>query len=165
VLPVLPLNEKNSPDHHNSYNKGPNLMFFSFTESPSNSLFTIKFPKNYMITSSYHRNLSKTAKAIYGIQRAIGVEEGTKVCTHRLDSDSQYNTFDMPFYCQKTTFICDFQHTSLWNNFIFFQCSTPLVDTRFIRYMPNLVRSKNMKSHNPYQLQKMVFWPPKLCCS
>jgi hypothetical protein len=46
---------------------------------------------------------------------------------------------------------------------LFFQCSRPFVDTRFIRYMPNLIRSKNMKSHNPYQLQKMVFWPPKLC--
>jgi hypothetical protein len=52
VLPALPSNEKNSFDHHNSYNKGPNLAFFSFTESPSNSLLTIKFPKNH-ITSSY----------------------------------------------------------------------------------------------------------------
>jgi hypothetical protein len=33
VLPVLPSNEKNSFDHHNSYNKGPNLAFFSFTKS------------------------------------------------------------------------------------------------------------------------------------
>jgi hypothetical protein len=41
----LPSNEKNSSDHHNSYNKGPNLAFFSFTESPSNSLLTIKSPK------------------------------------------------------------------------------------------------------------------------
>jgi hypothetical protein len=46
-------------NHHNSYNKGSNLAFFSFTESPSNSLLTIKFPKNH-ITSSYHRNLPKT---------------------------------------------------------------------------------------------------------
>jgi hypothetical protein len=52
----LPLNEKNSYDHHNSYNKGPNLAFFSFTESPSNSLLTIKFPKN-------HGNMPKTAMA------------------------------------------------------------------------------------------------------
>jgi hypothetical protein len=59
-LPALPSNEKNSSNHHNSYNKGPNLVFFSFTESPSNSLLTIKFPKNH-ITSSYHRNLPKTA--------------------------------------------------------------------------------------------------------
>jgi hypothetical protein len=60
VLPGLPSNEKNSSDHHNSYNKGPNLAFFSFTESPSNPLLTIKFPKNH-ITFSYHCNMSKTA--------------------------------------------------------------------------------------------------------
>jgi hypothetical protein len=64
VLPTLPSNEKNSSDHHNSYNKGPNLALFSFMESPSNSLLTIKFPKNH-ITSSYHKNLPKTTKAIF----------------------------------------------------------------------------------------------------
>jgi hypothetical protein len=73
VLPRLPSNEKNSSDHHNSYNKGPNLALFSFTECPSNSLPTIKFPKNY-ITSSYHRNLPKTANAIFVHQRALGVK-------------------------------------------------------------------------------------------
>jgi hypothetical protein len=52
VLPTLPSNEKNSSDHHNSYNKGPNLAFFSFTESPSNSLLTIKFPKNHITSSN-----------------------------------------------------------------------------------------------------------------
>jgi hypothetical protein len=31
VLPRLPSNENNSFDHHNSYNKGPNLAFFTFT--------------------------------------------------------------------------------------------------------------------------------------
>jgi hypothetical protein len=59
VLPALPSNEKNSSNHHNSYNKGPNPAFFSFTESPSNSLFTIKFPKTYITSSSYN-NLPKT---------------------------------------------------------------------------------------------------------
>jgi hypothetical protein len=39
-LPALPSNEKNSFDHRNSYNKGLNLVFFSFTKSPSNSLPT-----------------------------------------------------------------------------------------------------------------------------
>jgi hypothetical protein len=73
VLPALPSNEKNSSDHHNSYNRGPNLAFFSFTESPSNSLLIIKFPKNH-ITSSYHMNLPKIAKAIFGHQRALGVK-------------------------------------------------------------------------------------------
>jgi hypothetical protein len=72
VLPALPSNEKNSSDHHNFYNKGPNLAFFSFTKSPSNSLLTIKLSKNH-ITSSNHRNLPKTSKAIFGHQRALGV--------------------------------------------------------------------------------------------
>jgi hypothetical protein len=45
VLHTLPSNEKNSSHPHNSYNEGPNLVFFSFTKSPSNSLLTIKFPK------------------------------------------------------------------------------------------------------------------------
>jgi hypothetical protein len=72
VLPALPSNEKNPFDCHNSYNKGPNLTFFSFTESSSNSLLTIKFPKNH-ITSSYHRNLPKTTKIIFGHQRALGI--------------------------------------------------------------------------------------------
>jgi hypothetical protein len=58
--PALPSNEKNSSDHHNSYNKGPNLAFFSFTESPFNSLLSIKFPKTH-ITSSSYSNMPKTA--------------------------------------------------------------------------------------------------------
>jgi hypothetical protein len=53
VMPALPSNEKNFFDHHNSYNKSPNLTFFSFTESPSNSLLTIEFPKTHMTSSSY----------------------------------------------------------------------------------------------------------------
>jgi hypothetical protein len=73
MLPILPSNEKNSSNHHNSYNKGPNLALFSFTESPSNSLPTIKFPKNH-ITSSYHWNLPKTANAIFVHQRPLGVK-------------------------------------------------------------------------------------------
>jgi hypothetical protein len=73
VLPGLPSNEKNYFDHHNSYNKGPNLAFFSFTESPSNSLPTIKFPKNH-ITSSYHNNMPKTAKAKIWPLRTLGVK-------------------------------------------------------------------------------------------
>jgi hypothetical protein len=60
ALPALPSNDKNSSDHHNSYNKGPNLTFFSFMESPFNSLLTIKFPKTH-ITSSSYSNMPKTA--------------------------------------------------------------------------------------------------------
>jgi hypothetical protein len=90
VLPALPSNEKNSFDHHNSYNKGPNLAFFSFMESPSNSLFTIKFPKNH-IASSYYRNLPKTSKAIFGHQRALGVN--LDVLTLELDMKVQFANF------------------------------------------------------------------------
>jgi hypothetical protein len=61
VMPGLPSNEKNSSDHHNSCNKGSNLASFSFTKNPSNSLPTIKFPKNH-ITSSYHSNMPKNSK-------------------------------------------------------------------------------------------------------
>jgi hypothetical protein len=80
VLPGLPSNEKNSSDHHNSYNKGPNLAFFSFTKSPSNSLFKIKFSKNH-ITSSYHRYLPKTANDIFVRQRALGVNHYNNLST------------------------------------------------------------------------------------
>jgi hypothetical protein len=73
VLPDLPSNENNSFDHHNSYNKGPNLAFFSFTKSPSNSLPTIKFPKNH-ITSSYLSNMPKTTKAKIWPLRTLGVK-------------------------------------------------------------------------------------------
>jgi hypothetical protein len=62
VALYLPRNGKNSSDHHNSYNKGLNLAFLSFLESPSNSLLTIKFPKN-RITSSYHSNMPKITMA------------------------------------------------------------------------------------------------------
>jgi hypothetical protein len=73
VLPGLPSNEKNSSDHHNSYNKGPNLAFFSFTKSPSNLLPTIKFPKNH-ITFFYHDNMLKTAKAKIWPLTTLGIK-------------------------------------------------------------------------------------------
>jgi hypothetical protein len=72
VLPGLPSNEKNSSVHHNSYNKGPNLAFFSFTESPSNSLPTIKFPKR-ISHLLYHNNMPKIAKAKIWPLRTLGV--------------------------------------------------------------------------------------------
>jgi hypothetical protein len=74
VLLGLPSNENNFSDHHNSYNKGPNLAFFSFTKSPSNSIPTIKFPKDY-ITSSYHNNMPKIAKAKIWSLRTLGVRQ------------------------------------------------------------------------------------------
>jgi hypothetical protein len=45
VLPGLPSNEKNSFDHHNSYNKGPNLACNGLLESPLNSPSTKKNSK------------------------------------------------------------------------------------------------------------------------
>jgi hypothetical protein len=60
ALPTLLSNKKNSFDHHISYNKGPNLALCSFTESPFDSLFTIKFPKTH-ITSSSYSNMPKAA--------------------------------------------------------------------------------------------------------
>jgi hypothetical protein len=105
MLPALPSNEKNSSDHHNSYNKGPNLAFFSFTESPSNSLLTIKFPKNH-ITSSYHRNLPKTTKAIFGHQRALGVKRADPTLV--LECYVQCHivlTYNSPFWSQLFFFL------------------------------------------------------------
>jgi hypothetical protein len=72
--PALPSNEKNSFDHHNSYNKGPNLAFFSFTESPSNSLLTIKFPKTH-ITSSSYSNMPKTSMTEIQSLLGLGVNQ------------------------------------------------------------------------------------------
>jgi hypothetical protein len=54
ALPALPSNEKNSFDHHNSYNKGPNLAFFSFMESPFNSLLInfLKLISHLLLTAT-----------------------------------------------------------------------------------------------------------------
>jgi hypothetical protein len=46
VLPGLPSNEKNSSDHHKSYNKGPNLACNGLFESPFKSPSTEKVSKN-----------------------------------------------------------------------------------------------------------------------
>jgi hypothetical protein len=48
VLPGLPSNEKNSFDHNNSYNKGPNLACNGLLESPLNFPSTKKVSKNSM---------------------------------------------------------------------------------------------------------------------
>jgi hypothetical protein len=72
VLPASPSNELSSSDHHNSYNKGPMLAFFSFLESPSTSVLTIKYPKN-RIAFSYHSKQPKSAKAISWHHRILPV--------------------------------------------------------------------------------------------
>jgi hypothetical protein len=72
VILGLPSNEKNSVNHHNPYNKGPNLAFISFTSSPSNSQPTIKFPTSCM-TSSYYSSMLKIAEAKMWPLRTSGV--------------------------------------------------------------------------------------------
>ena len=62
------------------------------------------------------------------------------------------------FYCQKTAFVCEFQHTPL-RKIIFWQPSTTLVNMRFCTHVPNSTRNKNVKSHKPYLSPKMVFFP------
>jgi hypothetical protein len=69
VLPGLPSNEKSSSDLHNSYNKGPNLAFFSFTESPPNSLK--KIISHLLIIET----LPKTAKAKFWPLKTLGVKK------------------------------------------------------------------------------------------
>jgi hypothetical protein len=64
------------------------------------------------------------------------------------------------FYCQKTAYVCEFQHTSLWK-IVFSQGSTPCVSMRFCGHIPNSTRNKIVNSSNPYELQQMVFRPPK----
>jgi hypothetical protein len=68
------------------------------------------------------------------------------------------------FYCQKTAFVCEFQHTPLRKIF-FWQPSTTLVNMRFSTHVPNSTRNKNVKSRKPYLCPKMVFWPTKHCCT
>jgi hypothetical protein len=60
---------KNSSNRHNSYNKSPNLAFFSFTKSPFNSLLTIKNLKTHITFPSYS-NMPKTT--MIEIQSLLG---------------------------------------------------------------------------------------------
>ena len=62
------------------------------------------------------------------------------------------------FYCQKTAFICKFQHTPLWKLMIF---SKFCVGMSFCGHLPNSPRNKNLKRHNPYLLNKVVFFGPQ----
>ena len=66
------------------------------------------------------------------------------------------------FQCQKTAFVCEFQHTPLCK-MTFFSSSIHLMDMRFCWHVPNSFKNKNLKSFNPYLLLKVVFWPLKLC--
>jgi hypothetical protein len=73
VLPGLPSNEKNSSDHHNSYNKGPNLACNGLLESPLNFPSTKKVSKNPM-TNWYRGCMPKVLNFIYGSHSPLGVK-------------------------------------------------------------------------------------------
>jgi hypothetical protein len=64
------------------------------------------------------------------------------------------------FYCQKTAFVFEYQHTPL-EEIIFWQPSTTLVNMRFCTHVRNSTRNKNVKSGKPYLHPKMVFLAPK----
>jgi hypothetical protein len=72
VLLVLSSNEKSSSNHHNSYNKGSILTFFSFLKNPSTFVLIIKYPKK-CIAFSYHNNQPKSTKAIPWRHRTLEV--------------------------------------------------------------------------------------------
>jgi hypothetical protein len=68
------------------------------------------------------------------------------------------------FYCQKTAFECEFWHTPL-SEINFFSMFTPPMGMRFCRRIPNSPKDKNKMSHNPYLLEKVVFWAFKTLLS
>jgi hypothetical protein len=69
-----------------------------------------------------------------------------------------------PFYCQKMAFVGNFSIPHC-GKYIFFQCSIALLGTRLYRHVPNSPKDKNKMMHHPCLLEKIAFWPPKLCCS
>jgi hypothetical protein len=48
--------------------------------------------------------------------------------------------------------------------YFFSQCSTPLVDMRFCRHIPNSPKDKNKCCTIHAYLKKLFFGPSKLCC-
>jgi hypothetical protein len=60
-------------------------------------------------------------------------------------------------------FVCEFQHTPL-QKMIFFSIFRTSCGYEIWGHVPNSLRNKNTERHIPYLLQKMVFWPSKLCC-
>jgi hypothetical protein len=86
---------------------------------------------------------------------------GTRVCFHHLNFQSKkfsyaiFNVKKRPLYVNFSIPPC--------GKWFFSQCSTSLVERRFWGHVPNSLRNKNMERHIPYLLQKIVFWPSKLC--
>jgi hypothetical protein len=72
VLPALPSNEKNSFDHHNSYNTGQNLVYNGLLESPLNFASTKKVSKN-PITNWNRGCVPKSLNSIYGTHTPLRI--------------------------------------------------------------------------------------------
>ena len=86
---------------------------------------------------------------------------GTNIYAHCLDF--QYNNFgDVFSIVKKLAWLVNFSISHCWEKKNS-QCSTPLVGLRLYRHVPNSPRDKNKMMHHPYLLEKVVFWPPKLC--
>jgi hypothetical protein len=64
------------------------------------------------------------------------------------------------FYCQKTAFVCEFQHIPLWKLMIF-SSSTPCVGMRFCGHIFNSSRNKDLNWLILNLLGKVVFLDPK----
>jgi hypothetical protein len=60
------------------------------------------------------------------------------------------------FYCQKTAFVCEFQHTSLWKLMIFSRFHT------LCGHVLNSPLNKNLKGRISYLLEKVDFLDPKI---
>ena len=87
---------------------------------------------------------------------------GTKVCVHCLNF--QYNNFSYVFFVVKKSLYVNLSIPPC-GIFIFFKCSTSHVGIRFCRHVPNSTKNKNLKSLNPYLLQKMVLLVSKIFLS
>jgi hypothetical protein len=77
--------------------------------------------------------------------------------------------FHMPFLCQKTTFVCEFQHTPLYRMTFCIRQGSKVPYVLWIwdfvdMYLINLeIRIWSPLIHTYFK--KWFFWPPKLCCT
>jgi hypothetical protein len=80
---------------------------------------------------------------------------GSNAYAYRLDF--HYNNFgDVFFIVKKRPLLKNFSIPHC-GNFFFPQCSTPLVDIRFSRYIPNSLMDKNKMMHHPCLIEKVFF--------
>jgi hypothetical protein len=66
------------------------------------------------------------------------------------------------FCCQKTAFVCEFQHTPLQRMMFLLMFYTG--GMRFLGYVPNSLRNKNMRGTHHIYFKKWFSWPSKLYC-